>query len=252
MSDWNPTQYLKFESDRNKPIADLLSHVHLENPARVLDIGCGPGNSTGFLVQRWPEAEVIGLDSSPAMLEQARQSLPGLQWIEQDATRDLSFLGKFDLVFSNAALQFLPDHERVIPNLFGLLNPGGVLAVQLPQNDNSPLRQATQTVASSETWRAKLPYTNPPQRYSIGEYYDILAKLGGKFEIWTTIYHHVMESHEDIMNWDKSKPFMNQLDAQDKAAFLAELLTQIKQLYPQQADGNILFDFKRLFFVARL
>ena len=250
MPDWNPAQYLKFESDRNKPIADLLNHVHLDEPGRVIDIGCGPGNSTGFLARRWPRAEVIGLDRSPAMLEKARQSYPELQWVEQDATGDLSALGKFDIVFSNAALQWLPEHERVIPNWFALLKPGGVLAVQLPQNDNSPLRQATQKLANSVAWRAKLPHTNPPQLYSIGEYYDILAKLDGKFELWTTVYHHVMDSHEDIMNWDKSKPFMNQLDAQDKEKFLAELLEQIQQAYPKQADGKILFDFQRLFFVV--
>jgi len=248
MADWNPAQYLKFERDRNKPIADLLNHVRLENPARIIDIGCGPGNSTGFLARRWPGVEVVGLDSSKAMLEKARQGLPGVEWIEQDATQDLSPLGGFDLVFSNAALQWLPEHERVIPNWFGLLKPGGVLAVQLPHNFNNPVHLALRDMAKA--WRL----TPPPSRfYPAGFYYDILAECTDEFELWTTIYYHVMHSHEDIIEWYKGtglRPYLDQLNEQDSEAFLADMLAQVRQLYPVQTNGNILFDFERLFFVA--
>jgi len=249
MPDWNPAQYLKFERDRNKPIADLLSHVQLDTPARIIDIGCGPGNSTGFVARRWPNAELIGLDSSAAMLEKARQTLPDVQWLEHDATQNLSSLGSFDLVFSNATLQWLPDHARVLPNWFGLLNPGGMLAVQLPHNFNNPVHLALHDMA--ETWGLA---PSSSRFHPVSFYYDILAALTDEFELWTTIYYHVMRSHEDIVEWYKGtglRPYLEQLSEPNQTAFLADILAQIKQCYPVQANGNILFDFERLFFVAK-
>jgi len=253
MPDWNPAQYLKFEADRNKPIADLLSHVNLANPARIIDIGCGPGNSTGFLARRWPGAELIGLDSSRAMLEQARATLPDVQWIEQDAAQDLSALGKFDLVFSNAVLQWLPEHERVILAWFALLKPGGVLALQRPHNFDSPLHRTLLELAGSVSWRAKLSESRPQHYHPSAFYYDILSGMDCAFELWTTKYYHVLGSHEDIIEWYKGtgfRPYLGQLSGRDQAAFLADMLSQIRQLYPPQADGKILFEFERLFFTA--
>jgi len=245
MSDWSPGQYLKFESERNKPIADLLGRVALSCPARVIDVGCGPGNSTQALLERWPRAEIIGLDNSQAMLEAARKRLPALRWIECDAGGDLSCLGKFDLVFSNAALQWLPDHEKLIPDLFALLNPGGALAVQVPHNFDSPLHRALLARAGGNP-RAM-------QYHSAGYYYDILARLTGNFEIWAVIYQHVLDCHEDMIEWYKGtgfRPYLEKLDEQGQSEFLADMLEQVRKLYPPQSDGNILFEFKRLFFVA--
>jgi len=252
---WNPEQYLKFKEYRNKPIADLLGHVALEDPKRIIDIGCGPGNSTRFLAQRWPQAEIIGLDSSKEMLETAAQALPQVKWAEADASGDLSSFGMFDLVFSNAALQWMPDHERLIPKLFGMLNPGGVLAVQMPQNRNSPLQQALRSLVANETWSVKLPERRPltyaPN--AAAYYYDILSKLPCAFEIWRTHYCHVLDSHEDILEWYKGtglSPYLSQLNATDQEAFLADVLECAKPLYPVQADGKVLFEFERLFFAA--
>ena len=243
MSDWNPGQYLKFESERNKAILDLLGRVGLPCPARAIDIGCGPGNSTEFLCRRWPGAEIIGLDSSKAMLEAAAKRLPGLQWIECDAAGNLSRLGKFDLVFSNAALQWMPDHERVVPAWFAMLKPGGVLAVQVPHNHESPLHLALLAYTESE-----------PQVYRpAGYYYDILSRLTGNFEIWAIDYHHVLDSHEDMIEWYKGtafRPHLARLNVQGQEKFLADMLSRARELYPLQADGKILFAFKRLFFVA--
>jgi len=254
MSDWSPGQYLKFERDRNKPVADLLGHVALPSPARVIDIGCGPGNSTEFLARRWPGAEIIGLDSSKAMLEAAKKRLPGLQWIEGDATGDLSGLGRFDLVFSNAALQWMPEHERVVPAWFSKLNPGGVLAVQVPGNYDSPLHQALLAMAGSEKWRGALPQARPQNYRAAGYYYDILSKLAGEFEMWATSYHHVLDAHEDIIEWYKGtgfRPYLEQLDEAGQVEFLADMLEQVRALYAPQADGRLLFEFKRLFFIAK-
>jgi len=207
MSDWDPGQYLKFESGRNKPIRDLIGHVDLPSPSRIIDIGCGPGNSTAFLAKRWPGAEIIGLDSSAAMLEAARKRLPGLQWMEKDAAGDLSGLGTFDLVFSNAALQWMPKHEKLIPGLFTLLNPGGVLAVQMPQNQDSPLHRAL--LQKNGDIRAQ-------QYNNAGFYYDILSRLTGNLELWITEYQHVLDCHGDVIEWFKGtgfRPYLEKLDA---------------------------------------
>jgi len=245
MSDWSPRQYLKFESERGKPIRDLLGRVRLPCPARVIDVGCGPGNSAEFLAQRWPEAEITGLDNSQAMLEAARRRLPDVQWLAGDAGGDLSSLGTFDLAFSNAALQWMPDHDKLIPGLFALLNPGGALAVQMPHNFDSPLHLAL-LARAGENPRAM-------QYHSAGYYYDILARLTGDFEIWSVIYQHVLDCHEDMVEWYKGtgfRPYLDCLDEQGQADFLADMLTQVRKLYPPQRDGKILFEFKRLFFTA--
>jgi len=228
VSGWNPGQYLKFESERGKPVVDLLGRVGLPCPARVIDIGCGPGNSTEFLAKHWPQAEIIGLDSSGAMLEAAAKRLPGLRWVEHDASGDLSHLGKFDLVFSNAALQWMPDHERLVPGLFELLNAGGVLAVQVPHTNASPLHRFLE---------------QPMQLIEPGRYYDILSQLTDSFDLWVTTYFHVMDSHKDVMKWYRGKPNFKELPAS-----VPEL---IRDLYVPQSDGKILFEFKRLFFVAK-
>ena len=244
MSDWNPGQYLKFEGERGKPVLDLLGRVRLPCPARMIDIGCGPGNSTEFLAKRWPGAEIIGLDSSKSMLEAARKRLPDIRWAEYDASGDLSHLGTFDLVFSNAALQWMPAHEQVLPRWFGLLRPGGVLAVQVPHNHDSPLHRAL--LARDEN-------NSRVTQYRPADYYEILSRLTDEFEIWTTEYHHVLDSHEDMIEWYKGtgfRPHLERLDARGQARFLAEMLEQVRALYAPQSDGKILFAFKRLFFTA--
>jgi len=253
MADWNPGLYLRFESERGKPIADLLARVGLPCPARVIDIGCGPGNSTECLARRWPGAEIVGLDSSKAMLEAAARRLPGPRWVERDAAGDLSGLGPFDLVFSNAALQWMPAHERVLPAWFALLRPGGVLAVQAPNNFDSPLHQALLALAGSEKWRGALPQARPQNYRDAGYYYDILSRLTADFELWATVYYHVLDCHEDMIEWYKGtgfRPYLEPLDAPGQAEFLADMLEQARALYAPQADGKILFEFKRLFFTA--
>ena len=253
MADWNPALYLQFEAERNKPIRDLLAHVDCHAPGRVIDIGCGPGNSTRFLAARWPAAELVGLDRSKAMLEAARKALPGARWLEGDAAGELSELGAFDVVFSNSVLQWLGDHDRVISRWFGLLKPGGALAVQLPHNTASPLHLALMALVQSDAWHGKFSEFRQVSHLSPGYYYEVLSALPCVFELWTTIHHHVLGSHADMIEWYRStgfKPYLDQLGAAEQRLFLDEMRTEIRRLYPPQADGKILFDFERLFFVA--
>ncbi|MFA6697585.1 MAG: methyltransferase domain-containing protein, partial [Eubacteriales bacterium] len=136
---WKPNLYLSFERERTQPSIDLMTRINLDKPYRIIDIGCGPGNSTNILKLRWPEAELIGLDDSEAMIQQAKEKYKDIKWVLADATGDLSSLGTFDIVFSNAAIQWMPNHPALIKNMFKLLNKGGVLAVQVPYTEEMPI-----------------------------------------------------------------------------------------------------------------
>src|ERR1051326_235233 len=122
MPDWNPELYLRFVNERTQPVKDLVAHIDLQGPTRVLDLGCGPGNSTAVLKHRWPDASVLGLDRSAAMIAKAKSSGLDVQWVHADAGASLTHLGPFDLVVANAALQWLPDHGQLLPRLVQLLN----------------------------------------------------------------------------------------------------------------------------------
>lgn len=254
MTDWNPALYLKFGNERTQPAYDLANRIPTENPERILDIGCGPGNSTDILAGRWPKAEVTGIDSSASMIEKARNDHPALRWIEKDAGKDLSDLGTFDIVFSNAALQWIPDHDRLIPHIFSLLKKDGILAVQVPNNGNSPMQTAARTTASSTKWK-KYFATDSFQIYDSPEtYYSQISPLTAHVQFWQTIYYQIMASHESILEWSRAtfmRPYLDSLpgDAERKT-FEDDILQIITPAYPLQKNGKILFPFKRLFFIA--
>ena len=256
MSDWKPTLYLSFEKERTQPAIDLAARIDLAAPGRVIDIGCGPGNSTHVLRCRWPEAEIVGLDSSEAMLAQAMEKYPDMQWIQADAAGDLSGLGLFDAVFSNAAIQWMPDHPTLLKNLFGLVKDGGVLAVQVPYTEHMPIHIELQTLAASMQWRHA--FAELPARYQIhaaGYYYDILAPLSPHVALWVTDYYHVMEDHAALIKWYSGtglRPYLDCLqDESVREAFLREYEDLLKASYPPQRDGIILFPFTRIFFTLR-
>ncbi len=255
MSDWKPELYLKFEKQRTQPSVDLATRIDMPLPQRIIDIGCGPGNSTAVLKKRWPGAAITGLDSSPAMIAQARETDSGISWVCADASGDLSALGRFDIVFSNAAIQWMPDHETLLPNLFSLLKSGGVLAVQVPNTTSMPIHIALQTLIKTEKWRAKLGSASTHSTHAVPYYYDILSTLTADIDLWETHYHHVMESHNALVQWYSStglRPYLNGLDCEtDKTAFLADFEDALKSAYPAQNDGHLLFPFVRIFFIAR-
>jgi trans-aconitate 2-methyltransferase len=148
---WNPGQYLKFRNERTQPAIDLISKIKMDNPRSIIDIGCGPGNSTQVLYQRWPTAEIVGLDHSEEMIKKAREDYPKQDWVFADASRFESDR-KYDLVFSNAALQWISNHERLLSRLLNLLENKGALAVQVPANNRSPLHQSLSAVSSRQIW----------------------------------------------------------------------------------------------------
>ncbi len=254
MDDWNPNLYLKFKKERTQPVKDLISRIQLEQPHRILDIGCGPGNSTRKLQKRWPNATIVGVDSSANMIEKASKESPNIQWIHGDANRDLSHLGTYDLVFSNAAIQWMPNHDILIPKLFSLVNRLGVLAIQIPNVSKMPMQIALEETASSKKWEHINIEEDVFTLHEADYYYDLLNKLSHDIYIWETHYYHVMESHQQIINWYRStgmKPYLDRLsNVAEKEDFAEDVLHKIEKAYKEQKDGQVLFPFKRLFFIA--
>jgi len=253
MSDWNPSLYRQFEKQRTQPARDLLNSLELADVRRALDVGCGPGNSTELLADKWPDAQLIGIDASPAMIAQAAERVPSAQFMRKDATGDLSDLGTFDLVFSNAALQWMPDHPALIGKLFAMLNAGGALAIQIPHTPGMGIRKAINETVAMSKWQGAFPRENPLRYHDISVYYNICAKLSDTLTLWQTDYVHVMQDHDAILNWYKStglKPYLEQLDEPRKAEFEADILAGIREKYDVQSDGRVLFPFTRQFMVV--
>jgi trans-aconitate 2-methyltransferase len=251
---WNPDQYLKFNEERSRPAMDLCARIASPSPAWILDVGCGTGNSTAILRERWPSAHILGLDNSAEMIERARQDHPEGDWVLADASC-FTAPGRFDIVFSNAALQWLPDHDQLLPSLFSLLAPGGVLAVQVPVNTGSPLWQAVLAQAGREPWKRRLAgMARSPMALEARAYYEILAPLAPRVELWETTYQHVMADHQALIAWYEGtgmRPYLEALDGpEQRSQFKAELLEALRPLYPPCANGRLLFGFRRLFLLA--
>ena len=254
MADWNAAQYLKFEDERTRPSRDLLAQIPLADARRVVDIGCGPGNSTELLVERWPQAAVIGIDNSADMLRQARERLPGHSFIEANIAQ-WAPPENTDVLFANAIFQWVPGHLKQLQRLLGALSPGGVLAVQMPDNLDEPAHVLMREVAQLEPWRKTLAET-ARVRDSLpkpGGYYDTLRPLCSRLEIWHTIYNHVLDDATAIVEWVKGtglRPFVDPLDPPERKAYLAEYTARIAASYLPQADGKVLLRFPRIFIVA--
>ncbi|KUO64498.1 MAG: hypothetical protein APF84_10415 [Gracilibacter sp. BRH_c7a] len=254
MSEWDPNLYLKFENERTQPVKDLIFHIKKENPGRIIDIGCGPGNSTNELKKRWGKAHIIGLDNSKTMLDKANSDYPYLDWVQYDARGDLSFLGKFDIVFSNAAIQWMADQKSLLEKLFAMLHDNGLLAVQLPNPTYMPINIAVLDTAEDERWQDRFKDIDDGLICNeLSYYYNALSPLTKDIELWETYYYHVVPGHEAIIDWYKStgmKPFLARLDESEKDEFAQEVLSKIQTEYKTQEDGNVLFPFRRLFFIA--
>jgi trans-aconitate 2-methyltransferase len=249
---WSPEAYLRFEDERTRPARDLLAQVRLEAPRRIVDVGCGPGNSTELLATRWPEAEVTGLDSSETMLEAARKRLPAARFIAADATTWLPEPGT-DLVFANAVYQWIPEHLPLLPWIVESLAPGGTLAVQMPDNLQQPSHVLMRDVAQRMPFADKLEGAARVPLPPVAAYYDALAGSARRLDIWHTIYNHVLPDAASVVEWVKStglNPFLQRLDAGEQEEFLAAYAEAIAQAYPPAEDGNVLLAFPRLFIVA--
>jgi trans-aconitate 2-methyltransferase len=252
MPTWDEAQYLLYADERTRPARELLARVPLGEARRVVDLGCGPGNSTALLLARWPGAKLTGIDSSEEMLRRARQDLPSVEWVQADAAR---FVAEqpLDVLFANALMQWLPDHGRLLPALFEQLAPGGVLAVQMPRNFNEPSHRLMRETSGS--WAERLgPLRARDPVQSPAFYYDLLAPGASSVDIWQTTYEHVMTDPPAIVEWVKGtglRPYLEALSDAERPAYLEAYTRGIDAAYPARSDGRRLFSFPRLFIVAR-
>jgi trans-aconitate 2-methyltransferase len=251
---WDPKTYLAFGAERTRPAAELLARVFVDAPGRVADLGCGPGNSTALLAARWPDADVTGIDSSPEMLKEARASGTGANWQEADVATWTP--GEpFDVVFSNATLQWIGDHARLLPQLMKAVSKNGVLAVQVPRNFDEPCHTLIHEIARNGPWAEKLKGVRDWWNVlSPAEYFDILEPHARSIDLWETNYIQVLDGEDAVFRWMSGtglRPFANALEGAEREAFLAAYRARVAAAYPIRKSGRTLYPFRRLFLVAR-
>ena len=251
---WSATQYVKFEDERTRPVRDLLSAVPTMDPRRAIDLGCGPANSTEVLQQRFPEAELSGMDSSEAMIEAARKRMPNVPF----EVADLMEWGSdepWDVMLSNAVLQWLPDHATILPRLASMLASGGSLAIQMPDNLNKHSPEIMRKVAQDARWVDRLGAT-AGARTEIGTpswYYGLLRPLCSRVDIWLTVYNHPLAGPDAIVEWFKGsslRPILDPLTEPEREEYVRLYKELLPKAYPTQPDGTVLLAFPRLFIVA--
>lgn len=254
MPDWDPNLYLKFSDQRARPASDLIAQIRLDHPKRIIDLGCGTGNSTEQLHIRWPQAEIAGLDSSATMLAQARQNHPDWHWIE-GRIEAWQPNGPYDLIFSNAALHWVADHAALFPRLLNAVAPGGALAVQMPYNFQSPAHQGMKKVAADPRWKGKLDGASENYNVQpIAFYYKVLSKAAAALNLWETEYLQIMSGPRAILDWVRSTAMRRYLDRlpvdAERAEFEELCLREFERSYPVEHDGKVLFPYRRMFIIA--
>ena len=252
---WDAAQYARFRDERARPFFDLLAAVPDVEVRGAADLGCGSGEMTRLLLERWPGAEVWGVDDSAEMLSRARAAPapPGLHFVQEDL-RNWRPPRPLDLILSNAALQWVPDHGPLLQSLAGRLAPAGILAVQVPNNRGEAAYRILDGLLADPSWVKRLPPGLHRTAIESPSFYDErLLALGFRVRMWETIYHHRLASPAEIVEWLKGptlRPILSALPAQDASEFLAALALRIASAYPGGPHG-VVFPFRRLFFIAR-
>jgi len=250
---WSAKQYSTFENERTRPVRDLVAALPSQDVKLAVDLGCGPGNSTEVLAQRFPGATVTGLDSSEDMVSAARKRLPQLTFEVADIGT-WSPSQQYDVILANASLQWLPDHATLYPHLLGKLAPGGHLAIQTPDNLEEPAHRLARETAANGPWASKIGEAKLPPRHSASFYYELLRAHASQVDVWRTTYFHALAGAAAVVEWFKGSallPYLEKLDADERSAFLAAYQAAIAEAYPALADGTVLLPFPRLFIVAR-
>jgi trans-aconitate 2-methyltransferase len=254
--DWSAKQYVKFESERTRPARDLLAAVPTREPRRVVDLGCGPGNTTELLLEAFPKAEILGLDSSPDMITNARARRRGIRFEVADLTTwRPEPTAPVDILYSNAVFQWVPGHETILPRLLGLLPDGGSLALQMPDNLDEPSHVAMREAAAEGPWAGRLGEA-AGTRTALGNaawYYRLLKPHAQRVDVWHTVYHHPLDGLDGIVEWFKGsglRPFLAALQPEEREAYLVAYRARIAPHYPVDPEGKVLLAFPRLFIVA--
>ncbi len=256
MEDWLPDAYLRFADERARPARDLLARIPFSAPELVYDLGCGPGNSTALLREAYPNARMVGIDTSHSMLAKAREALPQIQFIEGDLA---TWEGdrNADLLFANASFHWVPDHASVLLRLLTGLKAGSVLALQVPDDLDEPSHRMMRETAEDGPWADKL-------RKAAGfrekirtphAYYNLLMPHCRQLDIWHTAYHHVLDGVQGIVDFLRTtglRPYLGPPDEDLRAQFIKSYHARLKKAYPEMLDGKVLMRFPRLFVVAHV
>ena len=250
---WSSKQYSTFEQERTRPVRDLVAAIPAKDVQLAVDLGCGPGNSTEVLADRFPQARVSGLDSSDDMVQAARKRLPAINFDVADIDT-WQPTEAFDVILANASLQWLPDHAALYPRLVSKLCPGGSLAIQTPDNMEEPAHRLARELASSGPWASKIAEVKHPPRHKAEFYYSLLQSHCTSVDVWRTTYFHPLAGGSAaVVEWFKGsalRPYMAPLNEEEKEGFLAAYLAAITLAYPALPDGTVLLPFPRLFIVA--
>jgi trans-aconitate 2-methyltransferase len=252
---WDPDQYARFSRERSRPFFDLLARVEQKEVRHAVDLGCGPGELTRVLAERWPGAQVIGIDSSAEMLERSRQhAIPGRLFFQRADIAGWRSEVPLDLIISNAAFQWVPSHETLLPGLIGMLAPGGTIAVQIPNNVHMPYHQAIARVAQGPNWGQLLRGvgSHSGSVKALSWYAEWLRDEGFLVDAWETMYYHLLQGENPALEWMKGtalRPLLARLSREEESEFLREVGAELKALYPPTPKG-LFFPFPRIFFVA--
>jgi len=251
---WSARQYVTFEDERTRPVRDLLSALPLVDAKFVVDLGCGPGNSTEVLATRFPGAAVSGIDSSSDMINAARRRLPQARFAVA-GIEEWTDAGPFDVILANAVLQWVPNHATLLPELVAKLALHGALAIQMPDNLDGPAHRAMREVAAEGPWAEKLAAA-AAARTPIADanwYYELLRPRCAAVDVWRTTYYHPLRGAGAVVEWFRGsglRPFLEPLDERERTEYLDRYTAAVKSAYPALPDGSILLPFPRMFMVA--
>lgn len=252
MTSWDPDRYLTYADERGRPFVELLARIGAPAPDDVVDLGCGPGNLTRLLPERWPGARVRGVDASPEMVEVARR-VPGLD-VELGDVRDwAAAAGQVDVLISNATLQWLPDHLALLPRLLDRVRPGGWFGFQVPGNFGEPSHTIRDELAAEPPYAAHTAGVAVPSSHDPATYLAALAGPGRQVDAWETTYLHVLTGEDPVFTWVSgtgARPTLQSLPGELRPAFEEELRRRLRAAYPRQPHGVVL-PFRRIFVVVR-
>ena len=253
---WDPTQYLRYAEERERPFWDLVARIRHPGPADVVDLGCGPGTATAGLAERWPGASVLGLDSSPEMIERAGElRRPGrLEFALADAATWAPAAASIDIVVSNATLQWVPGHLGRLPVWLAALRPGGTLALQVPGNFDAPSHTTLKDLATSPRWSDRLEQVGIRDAVTdAATYHRALRSLGAEVDAWEVTYLHALHGPDPVLEWVRGttlRPYLGALDPAETAEFVEAYAAALRAAYPPEPTGETLLPFRRIFVVA--
>jgi trans-aconitate 2-methyltransferase len=250
---WNPDRYLTYAGERGRPFVELVGRVGAEEPRTVVDLGCGPGNLTGLLKQRWPEADVTGLDSSPEMIDKARTVDDGVSYDVADLRHWATTAGSVDLLVSNATLQWVPGHLDLLPALVAKVRPGGWLAFQVPGNFDEPSHTVRRDLEAEAPYAEQTAGVARPASHDAATYLRALQPYVASVDAWETTYLHVLQGEDPVFTWvsaTSAGPVLEALDDELRPLFEAELKSRLRAAYPDDGHGVVL-PFRRIFVVAQ-